>query len=117
MKLYRLLPAMFVLFSFASYAQPVWSPGKRAEMEEQWMQDSLHITPAQLQKISPVVLRYQQEKDKAKDSDKRQQQLIREKDKAVKAILDKDQYKLYYRREKRIRAMPKRVYTGGHQPY
>ena len=108
---------IFLFFTFASNAQPVRSPKARATAESQWMQDSLHTTAAQMEKINPILLNYQQQMDQNYGNDKKQKDLMQEKDSSLKGILSKEQYKIYYRREEQIRALPKRNHTGPHQPY
>ena len=106
-----------LLFTITSYAQPVHSPKYRADAETQWMQDSLHLSAEQLTKVKPIVLYYQQHMDQNSSDTKRQHALMSLKDRDLKAILDKKQYKIYYRREKQIRALPKRDPNARHQPY
>ena len=117
MKLHTSLLILFLLCSIASFAQPVWSPQVRATREARWMQDSLHLTAEQLQKANPILLNYQQQMDKNSGDDKKQHQLMKGKDAALKAILDKEQFKKYYRREEQIRALPKPNRSGPHQAY
>jgi len=106
-----------LLFSVVSHAQPVHSPKARAEAETQWMQDSLHLSSSQLSKVQPILLSYQQQIDLNSSDSNRQHALMSEKDHDLKAILDKKQYKIYYRREKQIRALPKRDPNARHQAY
>src|SRR5208283_1466738 len=96
---HHILLIICLLSAVASVAQPVWSPSVRAKREAQWMQDSLSPSPEQMQQVNPILLRYQQEMDKSFGDDKKQHALMMEKDHALKAILNKDQYKKYYRRE------------------
>ena len=107
MKLRYLLLILCASASITSFAQPVWSPQKRSEMEMEWMRDSLHLTPAQQQKASPVSLRFQQQLDNAHGSSKKEQAAMKKKDAAMRSIFTSAQYKKYYRREKQIRALPK----------
>ena len=103
---------------FAAHAQPRWSPGVRSQREIKWMQEALHITPGQLSRISGISLGYQQEMDKAAaspDRSKKQARLMRQKDSGLKAILDKEQYREYYKREQAIRKQDKIIYKD-HQP-
>ena len=86
-------------------------------MEMEWMRDSLKITPAQERKAGPVSLKYQRQKDDAHGSVKKEQAAMKKKDAALKTILTPGQYKVYYRREKQIRALPKRKHNGQHQAY
>ena len=107
-----------LLFNFASYAQPMWSPEVRSQREMQWMKDSLHISPEQADKITPLSLSYQQEMDKAghlPDKTKKQASLGRKKDAQLKAILNKEQYQKYYKKEQIIRKQAKIIYKD-HQP-
>lgn len=111
------LLALLLICSVAVSAQPVWSPQLRATRYAEWMRDSLHLSTEQLEKVKPVLLNYEQHIDLAGKDTKRNHALMQEKDKAMKSILDKEQYKKYYRREKQIRALPKPNYKGPHQPY
>jgi len=81
------------------------------------MQDSLHLTTEQMQKVSPVLLNYQQKVDLSGNAVKKNKALMQHKDAEMKAILNKEQYKKYYRRENQIRALPKPNHSGLHQPY
>ncbi len=110
--------AVIFLSALTSFAQPRWSPEVRSNREIQWLKDSLHITDAQLNKISSISLTYQQEMDKAAnlpDKKKRQAKLIKQKDAQMKAILDHSQYFRYFKREELIRKQDAKVYKG-HQP-
>ncbi len=104
-------------FSFSGMAQPVWSPGKRADMEMEWMRDSLHVTPAQEKRISPTTANFQKQMDETNGSAKKQNELMRKKDATMRHILNREQYKLYYRREQEIRSRPKPNRGGGRQAY
>jgi hypothetical protein len=117
MKPYNCLLIACLLCTATSFAQPVWSPKVRATREAKWMQDSLHLTPDQLQMANPILLNYQEQMDKNSGNDKKQHDLMKKKDSALKAILDKGQFKKYYRREEQIRALPKPNHSGPHQPY
>ena len=117
MRLNQFLLFILLFCTLASNAQPVWSPKVRATREAQWMQDSLHITTGQLEKAKPILLTYQQKMDQNNGNDKKQKELMHEKDRSLKDILDKEQYKKYYRREQQIRSLPKRPLSGPHQPY
>jgi hypothetical protein len=81
------------------------------------MQDSLHISPEQLEKVKPVLLNYQLAMDSSYGDDKKQAQVMKEEDRSLKSILDKEQFKKYYRREEQVRSLPKRPRSGPHQPY
>jgi hypothetical protein len=114
---------LFMFCSGASFAQPRYSPAIRTERTMQWMHDSLHITPAQAEKINKIELSYEQNMDKANDAaDKRykertQKQLMHKKDANIKAVLKNERsYQRYYKREKQIREIESRVYNGPHQP-
>ena len=100
-----------------SFAQPVWSTGKRSEMEMGWLRDSLHLTPTQAQKAGSVSLTYQEQMDKAHGSAKKEKAAMKKKDSGMKSILTTEQFKAYYRREKQIRALPRPKNNGIHQPY
>ena len=117
MKLSGCLVVLFLFCSLAVMAQPVWSPGKRSEMEMEWMRDSLHITPRQEQKAAPVSLHFQEQMDKSNGAEKTQHDLMRKKDAAMKSVLNREQYKKYYRREKEIRLRPKVKPDPRHQAY
>ena len=117
MKPAKFLIVIVMCCAIGAAAQPVWSPEVRAKREAQWMQDSLHLTAEQLQKVTPILLTYQQQMDQNSGAGKKQQQLMKKKDSALKEILAKEQYKKYYRREKQIRALPKPNHSGPHQPY
>ena len=114
---YSVLIALF-LCTFASFAQPRYSPEVRSKREIQWLKDSLLISDAQLNKINSFSLTYQQKMDKAAnqpDKKKRQARLMKKKDAEMKTILDHTQYTRYYSREELIRKQDARVYKG-HQP-
>ena len=81
------------------------------------MRDSLHLTAAQVQKASPVSLNYQLQMDNAHGASKKEHAAMKKKDAGMKSVLTATQYKKYYRREKQIRALPKRDQTGRHQAY
>ena len=81
------------------------------------MQDSLHLTTEQMQKVNPVLLNYQKNIDLSGNAVKKNKALMQHKDAEMKTILNKEQYKKYYRREKQIRAIPKPNHSGPHQPY
>ena len=117
MKLSGSLLAICLWFSFSAAAQPVWSPQKRAQIEMEWMRDSLHLTPVQEKKAGSVVLNFQKQMDGASGSEKKQHELMRKKDVVMQRILNPEQYKLYYRREQEIRSRPKPNHTGKHQAY
>ena len=110
-----------IFCAFTSFAQPRYSPGVRADRETQWMTDSLHITAEQSKKAHDISLEYNQKMDDAshlpgKQKTKAQQRLERKKDADLKAILNKEQYEKYYRREKVIRSHANMQYKGPHQP-
>ena len=122
MKLTCSILSLLIFCFFTSFAQPRYSPGIRAEREAQWMTDSLHISPEQSKKVQAISLDYNQQMDKAselpdKQKKKTQQRLINKKDADLKAVLNKEQYQKYYKREKLIRARGETHYTGPHQPY
>ena len=117
MKPGNFLLVLILVCSVAVSAQPVWSPQVRAKKDAEWMHDSLHMTPAQMEKANPILLNYQQEMDQTGGSAVKSHELMKKKDAAMKSILNKEQYKKYYRREKQIRAIPKPNYKGPHQPY
>lgn len=110
---------LLLLCSYATFAQPRYSPEVRSKREIQWLQDSLHINASQLNKISSISLKYQQQMDKAADQPdktKKQAKLMKKKDAEMKAILDKGQYQRYYKREELIRKQDAIIYKG-HQPF
>ena len=119
----KMKPFVVVLFAllllgFASYAQPRWSPEVRSQREIQWMQDSLHITAAQLNRINGISLSYQQDMDNAAavpGKIKKQASLMRNKDAKMKTILNKKQYSRYFKREQLLRKQENIIYKG-HQP-
>jgi len=111
------LSIIFFCTVSSSYAQPVRSPKARADAEAHWMHDSVHLTPAQMSKIQPILLNYQQQMDNSGKDDKKQHALMAGKDRDIKKILDQRQYKIYYRREEQIRALPKRDPNARRQPY
>ena len=117
MKLSGVFLAICISLSFSVVAQPVWSPAKRAELEMEWMRDSLHLTAAQEKKVNPVATNFQKQMDAASGAEKKQQELMRKKDAAMRRILNREQYKLYYRREQEIRSRPKPDRGGKHQAY
>ena len=101
--------------SVASYAQPRYSPEIRSKQEMQWLQDSVHISPGQWAKLSDISVTYQRQMDKAadeKDKVKKQARLMQKKDAAMRAILNKEQYRKYYKRESAIRKKDAVVYKG-----
>ena len=120
----RLTSGILFLLAFCSvtaFAQPRYSPAVRAEREAQWMSDSLHITPDQSKKVEVVSLSYNQEMDKTvelkgKKKDKARERIMNKKDAGMKAILTKQQYKIYYSREKQGRKAQKPEPKGPHQP-
>jgi len=113
------LLAIAAIFSCLQLAaQPRWSPAVRSEREMRWMKDSLNITEAQASQISGFSLTYQQQMDAAADQPgkkKNQARLMKKKDTRLKAILTKEQYQKYYKREEMIRKQDQIVYKG-HQP-
>jgi hypothetical protein len=116
------LCSALICITYQSYAQPVYSPEVRSEREMLWMKDSLHISDGLYKKISAISLRYQRHMDKAgqpgnkASKDKAQQKLMQKKDTDLKVLLNKQQYLKYYRREKQIREIAKRVYPADRQP-
>lgn len=121
MKLTTGILSLLLFCSFASFAQPRYSPEVRAEKEAQWMTDSLHITPEQSKKVHDISLTYNQQMDKAsqlpsKQKDKAQQHLINKKDADLKTILNKEQYRKYCKWGKQIRKMGKIQYSGPNLP-
>ena len=117
MKLRGLLLVVCSWFSFPVAAQPVWSPEKRAEMEMEWMRDSLRLTPTQAKKAHPVSLNYQKKMAETGGSKTKQHDLMQKKDGAMKHILNPEQYKVYYRREEEIRSRPEPSHSGKRQAY
>ena len=117
MKPHNLLFIILLLYSATSFAQPAWSPARRSEMEMGWLRDSLHLTPAQEAKAGPVTITYQQQMDNAHGSPKKERAAMKKKDAAMKSILTASQYKTYYRRERKIRSLPKPDRTGQHRAY
>ncbi len=122
MKIAYIVPVL-LLCANVSFAQPAWSPEVRTEREMKWMTDSLHITPAQAQKIMPAVLQYHRNMDIAKSAkDKKcngrtQKQIMKKKDSSVKAALHNDKlYSKYYKNEQLIRKSESVIYKGPHQP-
>jgi hypothetical protein len=110
---------IFLLCTAISFAQPVWSPEVRAERETQWMKDSLNLSPEQLSNVTAINLDYQRDMDKAAAAPgktKKQKQIMHRKDEKLVAIFNKEQYSIYMRREKIVRARAKVKYTGPHQP-
>ncbi len=123
MKLISTTVFLFLFWSFASVAQPAFSPEVRSERDLQWMKDSLHITPAQAEKLNHINLNFERNMDKANDppdnrlKEKKQKQLMRKKDADIKVILNNERlYQTYYRREKEKRRIQAIKYTGPHQP-
>jgi hypothetical protein len=123
MKLLNYLVFLGILCtSVISYAQPAYSPEVRSEREMQWMKDSLHIKPQLFDKISKISLSYQLNMDKAAQPDnkngkeKTQKKLMQKKDADLKALLNKEQYARYYRREKEIRRIANIQHPPGRQP-
>jgi len=113
------LLGLLLLCSMGLHAQPRYSPQVRSDREVHWMQDSLHISDAQLKKITAISLPYQQQMDAAANDPakkKKQARLMRKKDVAMKSILDEEQYRRYIAREAEIRRRDAIVYKG-HQPY
>ncbi len=124
--MYQLLPmkrgyllVIFLFSTFLSFAQPVYSPERRAELETEWMRDSLNATPAQVKKISRIALDYQRNIDKViNKSGTVAKKLWAKKDAQLKTILNKKQFQRYYTREKRIRELAKiKPIRGDRQPY
>ena len=119
MKLKSGVVFLFLFCSIISYAQPRWSPEVRAKRESQWMQDSLRLNPEQVNKITTINLDFQRNMDKAANTpekNKTQKQLMRKKNEAMKAILNKEQYPKYLKREKQIRKQEQIQYKGPHRP-
>ena len=111
---------LFALF-FAAKGQPAYSPRERANRDITWMQDSLHVNQEKSAKLLEIEVTYYTAMDKTNQQTtqiraKTQARLIRKKDTAIKALLDKEQYIKYYVREKQIRAKAKLHYNGTHQP-
>ena len=109
----------FILCSFVAMGQPVMSPERRAELETEWMRDSLHATPAQVKKIAIITVNYQQEIDKLiSKTGKLAQKLWAKKDAELKKTLNKMQYQRYYKRELQIRKVARNQKTDEkHRPY
>ena len=106
---------LLLVGSLGVIAQPRYSPEVRSEREIKWMQDSIHVSPTQLEKIKSISLKYQQEMDKAADQPnkkKNQEKLMQKKDAQMRRLLNKPQYNRYIRREEMIRKQDTMVYKG-----
>jgi len=99
--LFALIITSLSLGAATTFAQPVYSPEKRAKLEVQWLQDSLGITPQQATKAGSISLTYNRQMDKAADmkeaaAKKSRQKVIRQKKNiAMKALLTDEQYQHY----------------------
>jgi len=118
----RFLFSALLLTPILSFAQPRFSPQVRAEREVKWMQDSLHLSESKLHNIMAISLTYNNAMDSiaehaGKNKDKAQAKLMKKKDAQIKALLTKQQYQRYYRREQMIRMQDKVKYPPGKQPY
>ena len=101
--------AMFTLFfllnTSLSFAQPRYAPNVRAARETQWMQDSLHLAPTEISKACNINLDFNEEMDKTiaitdtNVRNKKRRQLLYQKNVSMKAILSRDQYQKYLKRE------------------
>lgn len=117
----KIIILLLSLCSLTSIAQPRYSPGVRAQRETQWILDSLHISPDKGDRIHTISLNYYQQMDKAselpgKEKDKKQKHLMNKKDADMRALMNKEQYQRYYKREEGIRQREKIIYKGPHQP-
>ena len=122
MKLSTIFILSLLFLSFASDAQPMYSPQVRAERETKWMHDSLHLPEKKLAKVEQISLVYHQTMDSVNDhagksKEKIKQSLMRKKDADIKALLSKEQYRRYYKREQLIRKQSKVQYPKDRQPY
>jgi hypothetical protein len=122
MKLSTIFLFALLLSSAISVGQPRYSPQVRAERETTWMRDSLHLPENKLVKVMNISLTYNRAMDSVNDhagrnKDKIQQKLMHKKDADFKALLNKEQYKRYYKREELIRKQEKIVYPRDRQPY
>jgi Spy/CpxP family protein refolding chaperone len=110
---------LFLCYCATGFAQPRYSPGVRAKREIQWMQDTLHLTQEQANKITAISIDYERNMDKASHSPEKskiQNMLVRKKNKAIKPVLNDDQYQKYLEREKMILAHSNIKYTGDRRP-
>ncbi len=103
------------------FAQPMYSPGIRADRETTWMKDSLHLPEAKLNKVHEISLLYNQRMDSVSETSNKNKEKIKtklstKKDADIRSLLTRQQYQKYYRREQMIREREKIVYPKGRQP-
>ena len=112
----RSLLFLSLLCSYASVAQPVWSPEVRADRENKWMQDSLQLSGEKLARAHDISLNYYRQLDRFSNNEKLQEKVMKKKDANMKPMLNKEQYQTYYRREKEQRRILRIKIPGPHRP-
>ena len=107
-----------------SLAQPRYAPDVRAARETRWMQDNLHLTSTEISKAGNINLDFNKEMDKiiaiadTNARNKKQRQLLHQKNVSMKAILNRNQYQQYLKREEeQERLEQRRAHNKGpHRP-
>lgn len=99
---------LFVTVCSAAYSQTARStPEERAQRWDTWMKEQLALTPEQQAKVQEINLRYARQNEDLKTTTASRKQKIqelkstdKEKDTELKAILNKDQFKIYQEKKK-----------------
>jgi hypothetical protein len=107
---------VFLISAHVAVAQPVWSPEVRAQRENKWMSDNMHLSHEKLRRAYGISLDYYRQLDKYVNNQKMQETVMHKKDAEMKPLLTKEQYRQYYQREEDLRQKMKVKYTGPHQP-
>ncbi len=99
-------------FSLAAFAQNFGmqlTPEERAQMQTEWMKESLQLNDSQLVKIEALNLEYALKMEKVKGIDgnlsklKAARKTSEEKDKKLKKLLDEEQFEFYLDKRKELR--------------
>ncbi|WP_153631532.1 hypothetical protein [Prolixibacter sp. SD074] len=114
MKRIILMSMLFLTSSIGAFAQfsgTTYTPGQRAQIQNDWMKDNLRLTNEQLEKVSELNLEYAQKMEEVKtiqgklDKLKKARDIADDKDKRLKQVLTKEQFDLYQEKKSELRKM------------
>ncbi|GET29211.1 hypothetical protein SD074_14130 [Prolixibacter sp. SD074] len=97
--------------AFAQFSGTTYTPGQRAQIQNDWMKDNLRLTNEQLEKVSELNLEYAQKMEEVKtiqgklDKLKKARDIADDKDKRLKQVLTKEQFDLYQEKKSELRKM------------
>lgn len=107
-----LVSTLFFLLSRVNYAQETGSkhtPEERAQIQTEWMKQTLKLDETQLVQIEPLNLKYAQKMEEVKAVSgkigklKKAKSIMDEKDNELKKILNKDQFNVYLEKREELR--------------